>query len=399
MPLPERLLMVTERFPPDLGGLARSGARLAGSIARLGVEVDVLTWTRTCPPGALESVDAGELHAPAAGATLHRVGLYASQDFSMQHSFNVMEWLHQKRRFDAVWGHYIFPPGFCAVLFAEQQGLPSTVSARGNDIDRMTFPPGDFARLTWTLDRARVVSCVSRALAKKAAVLTGRSSGIEVLPNTVDTELFEPGAPCSELRATLGIGDDEAILGFAGELRQKKGFPFLLEALLQVRAERPACLLIIGEVRPRDRSKLAAFIADEPEAGARIVVTGRLDEPVEVARHLRLCDVFLHPSLWDGLPNAVLEAMACGRPVIASDAGGIPDCIEHGESGFLLARHELHRLGEAILELLAQSPETIAALGTRARAHIVENFHPSREAQRLSLLLQGLMSSPPRTSS
>ncbi|MCA8924497.1 MAG: glycosyltransferase [Planctomycetes bacterium] len=387
-----RLLMLTERFPPDLGGLARSAARLAGSLARVGAEVDVLAWTKTLPPGALETVDAGAVHPEAAGATLHRLGLYASQDFSLQHTFNVLEWLHAQRAFEAVWGHYATTPGFAAVLFAEQQGLPSTVSARGNDIDRAVFPPGDFARLQWTLQRARIVTCVSQAMARKVTAILGSDAQLEVVPNTVDAETFAPGPPPAGLRERLGIRPGEAVLAFAGELRQKKGFPFLLEALCAVQRERPACLLVIGEVRPSDRAKLATFAADFPEAAARIVISGQLDAPAEVAAHLRLADVFLHPSLWDGLPNALLESMACGLPVLASDAGGIPEAIEHGVSGFVIGRHELHRLGEGTLELLALAPEQRAAIGAAARARVLERFHPAAEEASLRAVLQRLSS-------
>jgi len=388
-----RLLMLAERFPPDLGGLARSAARLAGSLTRVGAEVDVLAWTKTLPPGALETVDAGEVHPEAAGATLHRLGLYASQDFSLQHTFNVLEWLHGQRGFEAVWGHYATTPGFAAVFFAEQQGIPATVSARGNDVDRAVFPPGDFARLQWTLQRARLVTCVSQAMANKVRVILGDDARLQVVPNTVDGETFAPAEPSPELRQELGIAPDEAVLAFAGELRQKKGFPFLLEALREVRRRRPACLLVIGDVRPRDRSKLAAFAADFPEDAQRIVISGRLDDPAEVAAHLRLADVFLHPSLWDGMPNAVLEAMACGVPVLASDAGGIPEAIEHGVSGFLLARHELHRLGEAALELLELDADQRAAYGAAARERVLGRFNLAEEEASLRAVLQRLSSS------
>jgi glycosyltransferase involved in cell wall biosynthesis len=394
--------MFCERFPPDLGGLARSGARIAGSLARLGIDVHVLAWTKTCPPGALETVDAGEVHPEAAGATLHRLGLYAKQDFSLQHTFNVLEWLHGEVGFEAVWGHYLFPAGFAAVLFAEQVGLPSVVSARGNDVDRATFPPGDFARLLWTLERAGRVACVSGALAKKVRVLLGeRHQRVDVVPNAVDAEVFAP-APDedpSDLRARLGIEPDEAVLVFAGELRQKKGFPFLLEALVQTRRSRPACLLVIGEVRPRDRPKLTAFAQEHPEDAARVIVTGRLDLPAEVAAHLRLADVFLHPSLWDGLPNAVLEAMACGRVVLASDAGGIPDAVEHGVSGFLVPRHQLHRFGDAVTELLDLEAAQRHAYGAAARARVVERFLRGSEEARLRELLQRLVAAAPSASS
>lgn len=404
-----RLLLITERFPPDIGGVARSSARTAAALARLDggerVDVDVLAWTRALPPGALESGDAGEVHAGAGRVTLHRLGLFSSWDLSLQHTLNVLEWLHGERGYCAVWGHYLFPAGFLAVLFGELAGLPATASARGNDVDQMMFPPGDFARLSWTLRRARVVSAVSRDLARKIAVLLGTGDDIEVVHNAVDLDTFSPGTPGSPgqpgqpgpgdlaLRRSLGIGDHEAVLGFSGELRHKKGGPFLLSALGQVRKQRPACLLVIGEVRAREESQLVAYRASAPEDAARIVITGHLDDPAEVARHLRLCDLMLLPSVWDGLPNALLEAMACERLVLASDAGGIPEVITHGRDGFLVPRAQLHRLGEAALELLALPDERRRAITTAARERMRAGFHGDVEAASLARVLARLMPS------
>ena len=89
-----RILLIAERFPPDLGGLARSGARTAGALARLGARVDVLTWTRTLAPGTLQTLDAGDVAASARGATLHRLGLFRQADTSQQHTLDVLFFLH-----------------------------------------------------------------------------------------------------------------------------------------------------------------------------------------------------------------------------------------------------------------------------------------------------------------
>ena len=399
-----RILLITERFAPDIGGVARSSTRTAAALARLRegrrVDVDVLAWTRTLPPGALESgalesgaLESDALEPGAAGVTLHRLGLFSSWDLSLQHTLNVLESLHGERGYAAVWGHYLFPAGFLAVLFAELTGLPATVSARGNDVDQMMFPPGDFARLTWTLERARVISSVSRDLAKKIDVLLGRDAGVETVPNAVDLDVFQPGPGDPALRRALGIGEDEAVLGFSGELRHKKGFPFLLSALSHVRAARPACLLVVGEVRAREQNHLMAYQANAPADAARIVVTGHLDDAAEVARHLRLCDVMLMPSVWDGLPNALLEAMACGVLVLASDAGGMPEVITHGRDGFLVPRAQLGRLGEAALELLAlpRDSDDRRAIVEAARARVRERFHADVEAAALARVLDRLL--------
>lgn len=376
---PRRLLLIAERFPPDLGGVARSAGRTARALCGLGLEVHVLAWTRSLPAGALETSRDDSPCAPV----VHRLGLFGHLDMSLQHTMNVLEWLHGEQDFGALWGHYLYPSGFLAVLAARGIGRPSLVAARGNDVDRLMFPPGDFARLTWTLRHADVVTAVSRDLARKIGLLADRPDEVEVTVNVVDPETFSPGPPEPALRSALGIAPEEVVLGFCGELRHKKGLPFLLEALREVRRARRACLLVIGMVRASEATVLSTFAADAPDAASRILVSGPLDAPSEVARHLRLCDVVMFPSVWDGLPNALLEAMACGRLVVASDAGGIPEAIEHGDSGILIPKAALRRLGEAVLECLDQGPEVASLLGASARRRILTAFHPEIERDAL----------------
>ena len=378
------LLLLSERFAPDLGGVARSATRTAEALSRLGVDVHVLAWTRTLPPGELNTSETDD------GVTLHRLGLFSNWDFSMQHSLNVLEWLHAEHVFDAAWGHYVYPAGFMAVMFAESTGIPSTVSARGNDIDRLMFPPGDFARLTWTLDRATVVSAVSRDLIGKIDLLLDRETGGVVLGNAVDAATFRrdsDDAAIASTRERLGLSEKDAVLGFCGELRHKKGMPFLLQALAHVNASRPARLLVIGDVRPREQATISTFLLDHPELTDRIVVTGHTEDTAEVVSYLQLCDVVLQPSVWDGLPNAILEAMACERIVLASDAGGIPEAITHGENGFIIPKSQLHRLGEGICELLDLSPEEQQTIGLAARQTVLNRFQSDVEAERLSQIL------------
>ena len=383
------LLMLTERFAPDLGGVARSAARTASAVARLGWQVHVVAWTKTLAPGTLETVSQDD------GVTVHRIGLFSNWDYSMQHTTNVLNWMHDEFSFSMVWGHYLFPAGYLAVLFAKTKQLACTVSARGNDVDRLMFPPGDFARLMWTVEQADAVTAVSDDLAQKIRTLSSEVH-VEVVPNVVDTNVFRPSNAddANAIRTGLCVAADEVVLGFCGELRHKKGLPFLLSALAKVRETRPACLLVVGVIRPRERAHLASFAVEHPDAAERIIVTGHIDEPEIVARHIRLCDVVLQPSVWDGMPNSVLEAMACGRIVIASRAGGICEAIEHGENGFTLALAELNRLGTAVTELL-DAPEAVRKrIAMAARETALEKFQQSAEDERLGTLLAALENRP-----
>lgn len=381
--------MITERFAPDLGGVARSAFRTAHAISRLGWTVDVFAWTKSLPAGKLET----SISDSQSNLVVHRMGLFSGLDLSMQHTFNVLEWLHEENTYSATWGHYLFPAGYMSVVAGETFGIPSTVSARGNDIDRLMFPPGDFARLIWTLKRANAVSCVSSDLASKAKMLVQSIRQPFVIPNVVDASTFclKDEQDTSSLRETLGILPEESVLGFCGELRHKKGLPFLLNALTELRTRRPACLLIIGDVRPREASQLNTFALQHPESASRILTSGNLQSPKEVVDHFHLCDVILQPSVWDGLPNALLEAMACGKVVIASDAGGIPEVIEHGKDGFLIPKALLHQLGTAVIEVLNLNHSEKRRITMAARKKVVDFYNHKTEAKNLQNLLTYLM--------
>jgi glycosyltransferase involved in cell wall biosynthesis len=364
--------------------VARSARRIAAAIQGQGVATHVFSWTRTLPAGQLVTVD-------DAGVMVHRMGLFSSWDLSMQHALNVLEWLDGRERFDLVWGHYVYPAGFLAVWFAEQRRRPSIVSARGNDIDQLMFPPGDFGRLRWALERASRRVAVSADLARKIAVLLGRDDGIEVVPNAVDTETFAPRpAAAATIRAQLGIEPGTIVLGFCGELRHKKGAPFLIQALATVHARRPAVLLVIGEARPREQALLAELVAEQPALAARVRSVGQLQSPAAVADHLSACDVALFPSLWDGLPNALLEAMACEVPVVTSDAGGLPEVVASGENGVGLAKAQLHRLGDEVLALL-DDPARARRLARAGRETVRARYDATDEGRRLVEVLARAM--------
>jgi glycosyltransferase involved in cell wall biosynthesis len=374
-----RLLFITEHFPPALGGVAVSANRIVMALSGLGFQVDVIAWTRALQPGVVES--SGE------NPRVFRTGRYREWDTTFPHTVNLCDWLYDTAPYDRIWGHYLAPAGFFAAWLGRLKGTPSIVSIRGNDLDRDMFPPGDFARLFWTLEHATVVTAVTEELSRKVTALTGRDDVVH-LPNSVDHEVFRPEPVPAGLREQHGIQSDELVLGFCGELREKKGLHAILDALRQVRAKRPACLLIIGEVRPSQMPKLFDYTGTEPLETHRILVTGALaGGPRAVNQHLQLCDVYLQPSLWDGMPNALLEAMAAGCGCIASDAGGIPEIITSGVDGVIIPRWQLHRLAEAILEWANTDEVHRRGVREAARARVVEHFNFDRERLRLQSLL------------
>ena len=379
-----RLLFIAERYPPDLGGVATSAGRISHALAAIGVDVDVIAWTRNVQPGVV--VQEG------ANPAVYRMGRFREWDTTLPHTLNLVDWLVSGRAYHGIWGHYLAPAGFLAAWLGRLKGIPSTVSIRGNDLDRDMFPPGDFSRLLWTLQNVKLITAVTKELACKVTALCGRND-VFCLRNAVDHDVFQPQPPDRDLRAQLGIRTDEAVLGFAGELREKKGQQYLLQALKTVRERRPACLLVIGEVRPSEVARLMQWIGPGTLAENRVLVTGQLATPADVNRHLQLCDVYLQPSLWDGMPNALLEAMAAGCGCIGSDAGGIPEIITPGVDGIIVPRWQLHRLGEAVLEWLDAEAANHTRIQRAARDRVVADFTFEGERKQLQSLMHQLMPS------
>lgn len=169
---------------------------------------------------------------------------------------------------------------------------------------------------------------------------------------------------------------DGAVIGFVGELREKKGLKTLLSAYAQVNKNRRAALLIVGEVRHgEDSQTVEETRASNPES--KIIITGYVS-PSDLPAYYSLIDVFAHPSVHDGMPNAILEAMACEKAIIATPVGGINDIVENGKNGMLVNVNDANALAEKILELL-DDREKCESLGKSAREFVMSKFKPEAE--------------------
>ena len=157
---------------------------------------------------------------------------------------------------------------------------------------------------------------------------------------------------------------------------QKKGLKTLLNAYAQVSRRLRAALLIIGEVRAgEDKKAFEVFVQYNPTA--KIVVTGYIS-PVDLPVYYSLIDAFVQPSQHDGMPNALLEAMACEKPVIATPVGGILDVVKDGENGILVPVNDGEALANAIQKVL-NSTELRNRLGKAARQTVTDGFSLQKE--------------------
>lgn len=181
----------------------------------------------------------------------------------------------------------------------------------------------------------------------------------------VDDDFFSPApgsSPTSIFRAC-----------FVGRVEVAKGILYLLQAwklLALPRAE----LVLVGPVQPDIRSVLDQY------AQSNVILTGPL-QPHEVVKQFRSANVFIHPSANEGLGLVLLEAMACGLPVIATDRSGAEDCVIHGKDGFVISARRREELAEAISWCFHHRCE-LPAMGKAARHRIVQRFTRSRYEER-----------------
>jgi glycosyltransferase involved in cell wall biosynthesis len=253
-------------------------------------------------------------------------------------------------------------------------GVPSVVSARGNDVDRAAMDPAKAAHVLFALSNATLVTANAGVLAKKARALAPGQQ-VLIVPNGVDAALFSPGPPDAAVRAELDIGD-RPIVCFCGEARAKKGLGTLLLAARELGKERPLALVLLGGVRGGSDTELVDVY--RRQAGEPLVRVVPHSPPADVVRFLRTAAVVALPSLRDGLPNALLEAMACGAPVVGTTVGGFLDVVRSGENGWLVPPRDPPALAGAIRTLLDDRALAVR-LGAAAREHVATSFTPERE--------------------
>ncbi len=259
-------------------------------------------------------------------------------------------------------GYYGSSAGYAAVQAGATTAVPVVLCLRGNDVDRDRHDPHRAALLTSAVQGANAVVAVSRAMAATVGRSFGRSA--HFISNSVDRDRFFPDAAQAERfrqRHDLGAGPT---IGLFGVFKPKRGLDRLAEVADALAHWQ---LLLVGELRPRLRHLLSP-------AWRHI---GFIDDDAELRGAYCACDLVLQPSHDDGMPNVLLEAMACGRSVVASRVGGIIDLVRDGVTGLLFDSTE--QLGE-ILESLHQAPRPELGLAARLQVPTVEQERLAFEA-------------------
>jgi glycosyltransferase involved in cell wall biosynthesis len=323
--------------------------------------------------GCLEAVFAtkpGEAGPPQPGAEeLMRKVRVLAPGTPAEQAAEVVERL-DGARVDAVHGYFAHVPTEVAAKAARSLGVPYGFSVHA--VDARKVSPGGLA------ERARGAACVIACNPDVAGDLRRAGAPVQLMPHGVDLERFRPTRPPrAQVLRILAVG----------RLVPKKGFPVLLEAAARLLApvhvrivgdgaDRPALERQIAELGLEDRVELAGPATHE-------------DLPAEYAA----AHIVVVPSITDekgdrdGLPNVVLEAMSCGRPVVASDVGAVSSAVVDGRTGVLVPPGDAEALAGA-LEFLVDQPDMRERLGRAARARVEADFELHSCTARLRAFLE-----------
>lgn len=240
---------------------------------------------------------------------------------------------------DVIDSHYFYPDGVVASWVGEKLNIPVMVTARGSDIN--VIPDNRIARkrIVKALTNIQASAAVSQALADEMIKLAPLAKAPVVLRNGVDLDLFHPDAVKPKLPFT--IESDEKLILSVGNLVELKGHHLVIEALSSLDKVK---LIIIGEgVMKAELKQLVVKI----NVQERVFFTGNIQQH-ELPGYYAVADALVLASSREGMPNVLLESLACGTPVIATNVGGSSEVITQGDIGELLSERNAECIAEAL---------------------------------------------------
>jgi N-acetyl-alpha-D-glucosaminyl L-malate synthase BshA len=348
---------------PTFGGSGVVATELGIALAERGDEIHFISY-------ALPS----RLALPRLRVSFHEVvaptyPLFVSPPYTLALATKMAE-VAAHARLDLLHVHYALPHAISGIL-AREMIRGSGVSLRllttlhGTDItivgqDRSYLPITRFG-----IEQSDGVTAVSRYLAEVTADELGVRRRVEVIPNFVNTNLYRPGAASEYARSLVRPG--ECVVLHVSNFRPVKRIRDVLAIFERIREEIPARLLLIGDGPERS---LAERIA---RSGGFEDSTTFLGNVAAIETVLPIGKVFLLPSDSESFGLAALEAMACGVPVIGTAAGGLPEVVEDGVTGYLRPVGDVDGMSEAAIGLL-KDRERWQAFSEAARRHSIERF-------------------------
>lgn len=385
-------------FPPDIGGVGESVQRIAQMLTHLGFEVHVAVFRAIFREQRAMAAE-GQFRRSSCqtsvqnGVMVHRLKPSVrspqgkEQDYFCD-LYDQLSNLHRQYGFDVLHAFFINEMGFLTTLLGQEKGIPVINSIRGADLHKHIFSPQQFGQITWTLENSAWTTFVSRELMHRARILVpsieAKSSAFWNAIAPLDFSDLPAPAKLDQLQGT--------VIGSVGNFRDKKGVEYLLDAC-QSLDHRNFTLLFVGDFVEKERDYWAQEIHQTSGLDDNIVITGKISH-TEALAYLTHMDIFAIPSLHDGCPNAMLEAMLAARPVVGTTVDAIGEILEDGINGLVVKPADSGELGTALQRLIEQ-PQLRQQLGTAARETVLRELAPAVEQQNWQQIYQNVLGTAP----
>lgn len=259
---------------------------------------------------------------------------------------------------------------------------PYLVWGRGTDVYLPWLFKRPISRLI--LRNANAVIALTRDMKQEMQKIYSRE--VEVIPNGIELQDYRDLGAKAEIRRSLGLGGDERLVLFVGTLRPVKGLPFLIEAMSIMRQHNPvARLMLVGD--GQERRGLQGLV-EESDMEDAVTFVGEVPNE-KVPEYMAAADVLVLPSLSEGFPVTILEAMAAGLPVVATRVGGLTEIVEDGENGFLVEPRSPQETADRLCLLLAD--DSLRERISRNNREKAKAYSWDRVADRLEALYQEII--------
>jgi glycosyltransferase involved in cell wall biosynthesis len=286
----------------------------------------------------------------------------------------------KERGADVIHAHWAIPTGPAAVSAARSLGLPSVITMHGGDVyvnpeQGYDFPTRWYVRpaLRWTLRKAGALTAITEDCRQHALRAGAPTRSMHVVFNGTDLRRFSPAPAGAAADPRFG----PTMIFACRQLFPRKGIRFLIEAAAQLKARFPDLKVVVAG----DGFERPDLIALAERLGiARDVTFLGWVANSDLPQYYRAAALSVIPSLEEGFGIPAAEAMGCETAVVASDAGGLPEVVEHGVTGLIVPRGDANALAEAIGALLAD-PARRARMGRAGRERALRLFDWDRSAQ------------------
>lgn len=365
---PLRVCMVSFYFHPHYSGSAIQAHNLCRHLQLTGVESFIVSANLT--------KSTADEHIT--GIRVYRLPVVNSQNLRVATfwiSLTIFLFRH-RRAFDVIHAHGTFQHGIVSLigrLLGKRMVLKIAMADSDIAFHRQGRVLGRLNR--WLVQRFDIVIATSRAILDECVAQGLR---VRLIPNGVDTGHFDPPVSPADrraLRERLGL-PAVPIVVFVGVMNPRKNIDVILQVWRELcRRGVKGHLLLVGPLQTLPDGGLSEYCRGLQQFVAREGLTDSVTfagRKSDIANYLRCADVFYFPSRQEGMPNALLEAMATGLPVVASDIGANSELIQHGRSGYLLPVDDERSQTDALERLLNDSATSIE-IGSAARRFVLEN--------------------------